>query len=529
MSNADLTSPGPNAPLSPETRDYSDLPQRQAFILLGSVLIVAMCGIVYELIIGTVSSYLIGDSVYQFSLTIGFFMFAMGIGSYVSRFIRGNLIQAFIQIELMLAILGGMCSISLFLLFPFAPWLYQVGMFGFILTIGFLVGLEIPVLTRVLSQRSSMRESIADVLSLDYVGALFGAVAFPLLLLPSLGLITASFAVGLTNALVALLNVFWLRDYLDDFRRMLSYVVLTVVALFVLTLAASRITGWAQHHLYFDRIVWQTQSPYQSLVVTNTWDHGDVRLFIDGHLQFAEVDEYRYHEFLVHPVMSWGDSAPANVLILGGGDGLAVREVLRHDGIERIDLVDLDPEMTRLGTEFAPVTRLNGDSLASSKVHIHNLDAFRFVQETEHSYDRIIIDFPDPHNEALSKLYSVEFYAMVQAIMAPDATLVTQSSSPFATTNTYWTVAHTLDQIFPQITSYQTSVPSFGIWGFHMASRDDLAALGTLPDGLRALTPQAFTAATIFPADLLPTKALEVNSIFEPTIYQRYAEDRKRL
>ncbi|WP_179381142.1 polyamine aminopropyltransferase [Jannaschia marina] len=516
-------------PSNPGTDDYSDLPQRQAAILLGSILVVALCGIVYELIIGTVSSYLIGDSVHQFSLTIGFFMFAMGIGSYVSRFLHGNLIQIFIRVELVLAVIGGLCSISLFMLFPFAPWFYQTGMFLFISTIGFLVGLEIPLLTRVLSQRSNMRESLADVLSLDYIGALIGSVAFPLLLLPSLGLITASFAVGLTNALVALLNVFWLRDYLDRPRRMLAYVGLTIVVLFGLTLVASRITAYAQDHLYFDQVVWKAQSPYQSLVVTNTWRTDDVRLFIDGHLQFAEVDEYRYHEALVHPVLSWTPGAPKSVLILGGGDGLAVREVLRHPSVQRIDLVDLDPEMTRLGAEFPPVRQLNGDSLASDKVHVHNLDAFRYVRETDRIYDRIIIDFPDPHNEALSKLYSVEFYALVHAILADDGTLVTQSSSPFATRNTYWTVARTLEEVFPEIVSYQTSVPSFGIWGFHMASKVPDGTLGALPDSLRALTPDAFEAARTFSSDLMPTKTLEVNSIFNPTIYRRYAEDRKRL
>ena len=199
-----------------DARAYAGLPEAQAAVLLTSITIVALCGIVYELLIGTVSSYLLGDSVYQFSLTIGFFMFAMGVGSYVSRWIPGpRLIEAFVQVELALAFLGGICSIVLFLVFPFAPWLYKAAMFFFILSLGALVGLEIPLLTRVLAARKGTRRSIANVLSLDYVGALAGSVAFPLLLLPSLGLLAASFAVGLINALVALLNVIWLRDHLS--------------------------------------------------------------------------------------------------------------------------------------------------------------------------------------------------------------------------------------------------------------------------------------------------------------------------
>ncbi|MGH1459844.1 MAG: polyamine aminopropyltransferase [Paracoccaceae bacterium] len=504
--------------------DYTGLPKRQAVILLMSILIVALCGIVYELIIGTVSSYLLGNSVYQFSLTIGFFMFAMGVGSYVSRFIGGNLIQAFVYVELILALVGGLCSISLFMLFPAAPWFYAAGMFGFISTIGFLVGLEIPILTRVLSERSTTRQSISDVLSLDYIGALIGSVAFPILLLPSLGLITASFAIGLINASVALLNVFWLRDHFDAPKRMLGFVIATIILLFGLTMMASKITAFAQDHLYFDRVVWRKQSQYQSLVVTNTWKTNDVRLFIDGHLQFSQSDEFRYHEALVHPVLAWG-TPPKSVLILGGGDGLAIREVLKHPSVESIDLVDLDPAMTDLGRNFAPIVRLNGASLASDKLRVVNQDAFVFVKETDKTYDRIIIDFPDPHNEALSKLYSVEFYAMVAAILARDGTLVSQSSSPFFTPHSYWTVARTLEEIFPQVVSYQTPIPSFGIWGFNMATNAPDAGLRPLPEGLRSLSAPSFDAARVFSKDLLPRKDIGVNSIFDPVIYQLYAQD----
>ncbi|MGH1331713.1 MAG: polyamine aminopropyltransferase [Paracoccaceae bacterium] len=503
---------------------YKDLPQRQAVILLASILIVALCGIVYELIIGTVSSYLLGNSVYQFSLTIGFFMFAMGVGSYVSRFIQGNLIQAFVYVELILALIGGLCSISLFMLFPAAPWLYTVGMFTFISAIGFLVGLEIPLLTRVLSERSTTRESIADVLSLDYLGALIGSVAFPILLLPSLGLISSSFAIGLINATVALLNVFWLRNHLEAPKRLLAYALATIAMLFALTLLAARITAYAQDHLYFDQVVWRKQSQYQSLVVTNTWKKNDVRLFIDGHLQFSQTDEFRYHEALVHPVLAWG-AAPKNVLVLGGGDGLAAREILKHPSVQSIDIVDLDPAMTDLGRDFNPLKRLNEASLSSPRVHVINQDAFLFVKETDKRFDRIIIDFPDPHNEALAKLYSVEFYAMVARIMTEDGALVSQSSSPFFTPHTFWTIAHTLEAIFPQVVSYQTPIPSFGIWGFNLASKAPQSAPDAFPDGLRSLTNESFAASRVFSNDLLPKLPIPVNSIFDPKIYHLYAKD----
>jgi spermidine synthase len=504
---------------------YSELPRKQSFILLTTVVIVAMCGIVYELIIGTVSSYLLGNSVYQFSMTIGFFMFAMGVGSYASRYVMKNLIQAFIHVELILALLGGLCSISLFLLFPAAPWMYITGKYFFILSIGFLVGLEIPILTRVLAERTTTRESLSDVLSLDYIGALGGSVLFPLLLLPSLGLITASFAVGLVNASVALVNVMFLREHLANPNRSLALVGLVTGLLFFLTLVAGRLTGFAQDHLYFDQVVWKKQSQYQSLVVTNNWQKNDIRLFIDGHLQFSETDEYRYHEALVHPVMTEG-APPAKVLILGGGDGLAIREVLKHPSVTQIDLVDLDPAMTDLGVNFAPVARLNEGAMEDERVNVINADAFSFIRETRESYDRVIIDFPDPHNEALAKLYSVEFYTMVSHALAPGGAIVTQSSSPFFARNTYWTVGATLSDVFEHRSSFQISIPSFGVWGFHIAKMEDTERRA-MPEGLRFMNDAILAASQQFPKDISEPDGLSANTIFAPTIFRTYADDMK--
>jgi len=507
-----------------EIDSYASLPPKKAAILLLSIMVVALCGIVYELIIATVSSYLLGNSVYQFSLTIGFFMFAMGIGSYISRFIGLRLIEAFVWVEMALAIVGGVCSITLFMIFPYAPWLFQTVMFAFIFAIGALVGLEIPLLARVLAERAGTRRSIADVMSLDYIGALVGSVVFPLLLLPSLGLIPSSFVIGLINMLVALINVIWLREYLRFPRLMLGAVIGVLCLLVGLTVSASRITAFAQQHLYFDQIIWQKQTPYQNLVLTQDWPKRDLRLFIDGHIQFSALDEHRYHETLVHPAMGWRGDVKT-VLVLGGGDGLAVREVLKHPGVERIDLIDIDPDMTRLGKSFPALVKLNENSLNGPKVHVSNQDAFVFVREVKRKYDRVIIDFPDPHNEAISKLYSVEFYALLSKVMAENAVLVTQSSSPFFARRTYWSIEKTLSAIFPATTSYTISVPSFGVWGFHIAQKNAGGDLVALPDGLKFLTKEAFTAAQVFSADITKPRGTIVNSIFKPTLYQLYLED----
>ncbi|MEJ2609454.1 MAG: polyamine aminopropyltransferase [Candidatus Thiodiazotropha sp.] len=504
---------------------YRDLPAAQTWVLLISIAIVALCGIVYELIIGTVSSYLMGNSVYQFSLTIGFFMFSMGIGSYLSKFIANRLVQNFIYVEMTLAVVGGICSISLFLTFPFTATLYTAVMFAFILTIGTLVGLEIPLLTRILSAAAGTRKSIANVMSLDYIGALIGSVAFPLLLLPSLGLVASSFAIGLINIFIAFLNIVWLRNHLKNPRRLIILTGAIFILLAGLTLMGSRLTAFAQHHLYFDEIIWQKHTPYQNLVVTRDIPLRDLRLFIDGNLQFSQRDEYRYHESLVHPLMNWTSVPVEQVLVLGGGDGLAVRELLKYPNIKNIDLVDIDPAMTNLGKHFAPLVKINKGSLSDPKVHIHNQDAFVYINKTSVRYDRIILDFPDPHNEAISKLYSVEFFSMLSHHMSDDAALITQSSSPFFSRRTFWSIKETLAAVFPETSSFHVTIPSFGDWGFHIASTKKGGGLIGLPSDLKFLSQERFAAAQVFGRDVEQVGNPIINSIFEPKLYQIYLDD----
>ncbi len=516
--------PVEGGPQQAQRDGYGQLPPAQCGVLLFSISIVALCGIVYELIIGTVSSYLLGNSVYQFSFTIGFFMFAMGIGSYLSKFLGDNLLRNFIYVEILLALVGGICSLTLFFVFPYSPGLYQVTMLAFILAIGTLVGLEIPLLTRILVQTSGMRKSIANVMSLDYTGALVGSIAFPLMLLPGLGLLRSSFAIGLINISVALLTVVFLWNVLERPRRLLAVVLATMVLLIGLTIAGDRLTSYAQHHLYFDKVLWKKQTPYQNLVVTRDWKRKDLRLFIDGHIQFSQVDEHRYHEALVHPLMSLPGKAET-VLVMGGGDGLAVREVLKHDGVRRVDLVDLDPEMTRMGREFYPLVLLNKDSLRDPRVHVFNTDAFVFVREDGRRYDRVILDFPDPHNEAIAKLYSIEFYAMLARRMAADGAVATQSSSPFFARRTFWSIGATMDRVFAASRSYNIAVPAFGIWGFHVARKGGSIRPNKITVATRYFSDSIFAAAQVFGKDIARPSDVPVNSIFEPVLYQLYLRD----
>ena len=505
--------------------DIADISAQQSGVLLVSIMLVAACGIAYELIISTVSSYLLGDSVVQFSLTIGLFMFAMGSGSYLSKLIgEKRLIENFILVEMAIAMVGGVCSICLFVVFAALNPFYKTVMYSFIMIIGVLVGLEIPILTAILSKRESLRKSLAHVLSLDYVGALIGSVAFPLFLLPTLGLIRTSFAVGLVNILTALVTLLFFRKSIARSGLWIAGCVAILIAMIAFVIGGTFLSRYAEKQLYFDQIIQIEQTPYQRVVVTQNRTNNDHRLYIDGHIQFSSRDEHRYHEALVHPVM-----APAgpreNVLILGGGDGLAAREVLKYQDVKQIDLVDIDPAISRLAQELPLLRKLTAGSFDDPRLKLHHQDAFIFINKPGTLYDRVIIDMPDPHNEVLNKLYSREFYTMIKRRMNPDAILVSQSSSPFFTRRTFWCIEKTLADVFTDTDSYHVTIPSFGVWGFNLAGN-------ALPDNsqlpltveTRYLDSDVMQAALVFGKDMDKID-MPVNSIMEPVLYQLYIDD----
>ncbi len=505
---------------------YSQLNQKQTGILLISIMIVALCGIAYQLIISTISSYLLGNSVYQFSMTIGFFMFAMGVGSYLSKLLGKNLVHNFITIEIAISLVGGISGLLLLMAFPMVRALYDATMYSLILVIGALVGMEIPILMGILSKKYSTRDSIANVMSLDYLGALIGSVSFPLFLLPQLGLIRSSFAIGLITILTALTNIYFFRKHLKHARLLTFISLLILVLLTLFTVYGTQLTSFAEKHLYFDQIIYKKQTQYQKIVVTKSHVNNEHRLYIDGHIQFSSRDEYRYHESLVHPLLSIPGSIK-NVLVLGGGDGLAVREILKHDGVQKIDLVDIDPEMTEISKNLYMLSTLNERSLENEKLTIYNQDAFSFINKAGILYDRVIIDMPDPHNEAINKLYSREFYTMIRKRMSPNAVLVTQSSSPFFTRKTFWSIQHTLDAVFDHTLSYHVTIPSFGIWGFNLAQMKKPLPRDfhfTIPT--RFMTDATMQAAMVFSKDIQKLE-VPVNSIMEPRLYQLYIEDLK--
>ncbi len=441
------------------------LTRRLVAVLLVSVLIIAACGLLYELLISTISAYFLGNSVLHFSVTIGLFMSAMGIGSYLSRFIRSDLLSAFVYIEIALGIIGGLSGLLLYATFAFTENYYLFA-FALIMLLGAGIGLEIPLLTRIVRPFNSLREAVSQVLSFDYFGALLASLVFPLLLLPYLGTMRTGFVVGLLNLAVAVLNLSVFRDSLPKYRRQLAITFGGIVLLLVCFLYSFRMIGFFEAYMYDDQIVLAEQSQYQRIIMTRWQD--DYRLYLDGRLQFSTMDEYRYHEPLVHFPMLLAHQ-PKKILILGGGDGLAARELLKYDQVKHIDLVDLDPMVTQVAKTHPALKRLNEGALTNEKVHLKHGDGFNYLEDTQTLYDLIIVDLPDPSTIEVGKLYSRSFYQLAAHRLRPGGVFITQSSSPYFAPKSFWMIHHTMETAFPYVQEVFSVVPSFGgIWGFNV-------------------------------------------------------------
>lgn len=493
-----------------------------------TVIIIAACGLGYELVAGALSSYLLGDSVTQFSLTIGLYLFAMGIGAWLSRYVQRNLVSRFVDIELAVALAGGTSAMVLHLAHGRGIWFRPV-LYGEIVLIGTLVGLEIPLLMRILKDELDFRELVAQVLSLDYVGALVVSLSFPLLFVPNLGVVKSAIAFGLVNAAVGLWSTWIFAQRLGavGWLRAKSLAVIGVLA--ACLWGADAFTGRLEGLMYGDEVVLTKSTPYQRIVVTS--NERGFQLYLNGALQFASADEYRYHEALVHPAFVARPQA-RRVLVLGGGDGLAVREILKHPQVERVTLVDIDPEMTRLAREYEPLVTLNARALHDPRVELVHEDALGWLATRRGLHDIAIVDFPDPSHYAIGKLYTAAFYQRLTDNLAPDGVMAIQSTSPLFARRAFWCIVRTVESAQLTALPYHVFLPSFGEWGFVLAARQQLsvpkAANGELISGLRYLDGPTLSALFHLGPDMQPVP-VEPNRLDEQRLVRYYEEDWREL
>ena len=491
-----------------------------AAVLLTSVLLIAACGLIYELVAGALASYLLGDSVTQFSTVIGTYLCAMGVGSWLSRHIGRGLVARFVTVELLVSLVGGCSSAVLFLAFVYTG-AFRLVLYTLVAVIGVLVGLEIPLLMRILRDRFTFKDVVANVLTFDYLGALGASILFPILLVPHLGLVRSALLFGLVNAAVALWSTLLFRRQLGAPRLLVGACVIVLGLLAAGMAGANRITSLAEENLYADEVVLARSSRYQRIVLT-AWKN-DLRLFLNGHLQFSSRDEYRYHEALVHPGLAAVPGA-RRVLILGGGDGLAAREVLRYSEVESVTLVDLDPVMTQLFATHPLLTALNGGALTSPKLHIVNADAFVWLDAAGELYDFVIVDFPDPSSYNLGKLYTTAFYRLAAKHLSRAGLMVVQSTSPLFAPRSFWCIARTIADAGLRTYPYHVYVPSFGEWGFVLAGLRRYEAPPRLPGGLRYLTPTTLAELFDFPSDMRPVP-VEPNHLNNQVLVRYYDQE----
>ena len=496
------------------------------FLLYLNVLIIATCGLIYELLAGTLASYLLGDSVRQFSLIIGGYLSALGVGAWLSRYITDDLARYFIEVELGVALLGGTSAPVLFFSFAQFEW-FSLVLYGLVFGIGVLVGLELPLLMRIMKSHLDFSDLVSRALTFDYIGALLASLAFPLFFVPHLGLVRTSLIFGMLNAAVAWWGTYLLRPILSKrgLAGLRARAVVVMAFLGIGLIKADDLTRLSEEDSFLHPIVYAATTPFQRIVVTR--GENSFQLHLNGNLQFNSADEYRYHEALVHPAFALVEQ-PQRVLVLGGGDGLAVREVLKYPAVQTVTVVDIDPAVTQLASSLSLLQKLNENCFEDPRVRIVNQDAMIWLEDNVETFDVVVIDFPDPSSFSVGKLYTTRFYGLLRRCLSPTTFVSIQSTSPLVAPKSFWCVVQTLEKAGFAVQPYQVAIPSFGIWGFTLAGPapfDPPRALAAERSGtLRFLDDSTLQAMFRFPLDL-PRQEAEVNRLDSQVLVRYYDEE----
>ncbi len=415
---------------------------------------------------------------------------------------------------------------------PYTTSLWLI-LYGMAVLIGLLIGMEIPLVTRINNNYKSLRTNISGVMEKDYYGSLFGGLFFAFIGIRYLGLTYTPFVVGSVNFLVALLLFYTLRTAIAaDRRRLLELgFVGTALVLGIGLFLAKPIVLYGEQSRYREKVVFTKQTPYQKITVTQ-WQ-GDYWLYLNTGKQLSTFDEWLYHEPLVHPAMQLAKSH-RSVLIMGAGDGCAIREVLKYDDVGQITLVDLDPAMTDIGKNHPIFQQLNQRAYFSPKLTVVNADAFNYLEQQKAFYDVIIADFPDPKSVEVNRLYTRAFYELCYHRLRPNGVFITQAASPYYTTKAFRTIEKTVRAAGFNAVPLHNHIYTFGEWGWVLgmkgppvaAIKNALQKLEFKDLPVRWINQESMLMMTSFGGDLVPVdqEALEVNTLHNPVLYRYYAE-----
>jgi len=508
--------------MQPFTQPPFPLKRHQQYTLLTATAVSSSCGLAIELLLGTLTSYLIGNQALSYGVAVGGFLAAMGIGSYLSRFIAPttadphteqiSLLSTFIKIELWIAPLSALLPLALFGLFVVNGPIW-IGLTLVTLILGTLAGLEVPVLTRLLEQQTGVRDALSGVLALDYLGALAGSLLLPVILLPTIGLFPSAVVVGVLPAAMVII----LSYNFPSLRRWRQWGIFLCLGLCTFAPFTVTASDWLENSLYSAPVSSRIQTQYQRIVLTR--QAKDIRLYLDGDLQFSSLDEYRYHEALVHPAIS-ANSRREQVLLMGAGDGLALREVLKWKEVKRVVLLELDPAIVKLAQQHPFLANANVNAFQDPRVEVKYTDAFVTAPGLTDTFDVIIADFPDPDRDIIAKLYAQGFYQRLLPRLAPNGIFVTQASSPFFAPKAFACVVTTLESIGLSVHPYTVDVPSFGPWGFVLAARTPIQ-----PETLNLKVPTKFLTPALLknlfdlPKDIV-LGDVRVNRLGDPVLVQ---------
>ena len=499
-------------------------------ILRIAIFATGLSGIVAEYILSTLATYFLGDSVLQWTMIMSIMMFSMGLGSRISRSLKTNLLEKFIFIEFALSFLVCFSSLAAYTISAWSS-LTGVAIYGLSILIGLMIGMEIPLVIRLNTEFQVLRVNISSVLENDYYGSLAGGIFFAFVGLPYLGLTYTPIVLGLVNFSVALglLIILWNKIELRIRIRIASVAAVLSVVLISAFFIAQPIIRFGEQKKYKDKVVYTEQSKYQKIVITQ-WKN-DYWLFINGNQQLSSFDEEMYHEPLVHPALSL-TKTPHNILILGGGDGCAVREILKYPNVQQITLVDLDPAMTNLGKNNEIITKINENAFNNDKVSVINTDGYNYIENTKDMFDVIIIDLPDPKTIELSRLYSYEFYSKCHKHLRKYGIIVTQAGSPYFAPKAFSCINKTIQKAGFTTIPMHNQVVTLGEWGWIFGAKNissknlktELQNLEFKSIETKWINHEAMSLITSFGKDFFKkdSSEIEVNEIHNPVLYKYY-------
>jgi len=492
--------------------------------------------IVDEYILAQVSSNILGNPAEQWPVVIGLMLLATGIGVWCAQFIPAEkAITAFITIEVLLSLIGSFSPLIVMTAYAYMLIHFKLVFYLTSFTLGFLIGFEQPLIAVINQRFVGFRSNITMTLSLDAFGVAVGTILWVKCMVGVIPLQYASFMVGSLNLLVAILTYLYLS------RQTKVKIPYATLGLIVLSLGlglwgitnSKNIIATAEQQLFTGKVIHSEDTRYQHVVLTKHPKTSHVMLFLNSGLQFCSADEERYHENLVHPAMHFRNTLKKDqtnedsleVLVLGGGDGLAIRE-----------LAKTEPHLLSLN-DSSLFTKTIPSIIRKPNLELLHKDAYTYVENAAQAgkkFDVILIDFPDPRNEALGKLYSKYFFHNIRLLLKQGGVVAIQASSPVHVKHAYICTGKTMTAAGLKVLPYHDNIPSFNHWGWYLAvnSEDNIDLFGmaermytkeAFEVPTRYLTPARFFANTIFGKDILKdSEDVEINTLMNQKIVHYY-------